>query len=138
MLNVVKARESLGAQHWGCPNHMTEAEASVDGSVLVLHTGGGGVLPGGGGGMNGTNAGKDQGFSGCLTLGHPDRAPGSEARRFQSTLNWGCLASCLKLKWYGLGVFQGALCMSHLGTKAGVVLSTFNQRYPTVRCLLAS
>lgn len=93
---------------------------------------------GGGGGMNGTNAGKDQGFSGCLTLGHPDRAAGSEARSFQSTLNWGSLASCLKLKWYGLGVFQGALCMSHLGTKAAVVLSTFYQRYPTVRCPLAS
>ena len=47
------------------------------------------------------------------------------------------LASQLKPRWYGPGVFWGTLLLCSLGTKAGVIVST-NQERPSVHCPVAT
>lgn len=113
MLNRVKAGLSLSAQHRGCPSHRTEAKASEGRSVLMCSAQE--VSPGG---VSGTSAGKGQGFSGCFTPGHPGRAVGSKARRFESMLIQGCPSKLSKAEvlwaWSVPGCFV-PVCPWHKG-----------------------
>lgn len=47
------------------------------------------------------------------------------------------LAKCLRLKWCGPGVFQGALWLYHLGVKTGAVVNA-NQACPGVHHSVAA
>ena len=108
--------EGPAALCWSCPDGMAGAEVGMgQGSSRALcrrHS----VR------IAEATVGASQGALGFSTQGYTGGAVGSEAGVSQGFLRLSmlgaALTSHLELKWYRPWMFQGALCLCHLGAKA--------------------